>query len=63
MSSKLQDPFRLVIVHLPSQRGCSFLAVGIDNHTGSRSMVQCNGHIAVFAVYPQDYNIYPLANS
>ena len=38
VSSKLQDPFRLVIVHLPSKRGCSFLAVGIDNHTGSPAL-------------------------
>ena len=35
VSFKLHDPFRLVIVHLPSQRGCRFLAVDIDNHTGS----------------------------
>ena len=32
--------------------GCSFLAVGMDNHTRSptlRNVRQCDGHIATFA--------------
>ena len=36
--SKLQGSFSLVTVHLPSQHGCSFLAVGIDSHTGSPAL-------------------------
>jgi len=34
-SSTLHDPFTLLTVHLPSQCGCKFLAVGTDSQTGS----------------------------